>query len=122
MKTIIALLAALLCAPAFAEGRLITEIGGGVKVSQGSSYLMMPDCKKAVVTVGENNLRGPGGEYSCGGNNPVFVGWVLAWEFPSGVKLGYFHQSQWFDHEGEIKFNCLCASGTIDWSKHWRRH
>ena len=51
----------------------------------------------------------------------VFVGWVLAWEFPSGVKLGYFHQSQWFDRKGEIKFNCLCASGTFDWTRRFRR-
>ena len=120
MKTIVLILSLLLCAPAFAQ-RLITELGGGIKLPQGSSYLMMPDCKKAIVSQGENILRGPTGEYSCGGNNPVFVGWVLAWEFPSGVKLGYFHQSQWFDRKGEIKFNCLCASGTIDWTRRFRR-
>ena len=121
MRTIVALLTTLLCAPAQAQ-RLITELGGGLKVSQGSSYLMMPDCKKAMVVdpLWPENPHPPPQVFSCGGDNPVFVGWVLAWEFPSGIKLGYFHQSQWLDREGEMKFNCLCASGTIDWTRRWR--
>lgn len=121
-------------ASAVERGGFVTEIGGGFKDFRTTSFLMRSECKKAVVTEPRdwpNNPRGIGGEYdvygqfkviptgewSCGGDNPVFVGWPIAWEFPNGVRIGYFHQSQWFDNEGELHFDCICASYTINWRR-----
>lgn len=103
--------------PAAAQGGFITEFGGGFMLPQASSYLMTPECYKATVIVPMDNPRSYGGLYSCGGDDPMFVGWPVAWEFPNKVKLGIFHYSHWFDNDGESQFTCICASGTI----HWRR-
>jgi hypothetical protein len=114
-----ALVSVSLCSKAHAEGGgLITEIGGGVKMPSISSYLTNPDCKKAVVTQPEWPANPRAGlTYNCGGDNPLYQGYLLAWEFGNGVKFGWWHQSQWFDNDGEIHQNCLCASYTIRWGK-----
>jgi len=108
-----------------AEAGLVTEIGGGWKDFNTTSYLMRSDCQKAVVIDPEfpKNPRGSH-PYSCGGDNPVFVGWPLAWEweFDRGrVRLGHFHVSQWFDGNGELHMDCLCAAWTVKWSEVGRR-
>ena len=119
------LLGLLLCLPlafparADEVGGLFSEIGGGVKLPTYSSFLESPACKKAMVIqpAWPENPRGLTDPYSCGGDNPVFVGWLIGWEFPNGVRVGLFHKSQWFDGNGELQFNCICASYTIRWRK-----
>lgn len=106
-----------------AEAGLVTEIGGGWKDFNTTSYLMRSDCQKAVVIDPEfpKNPRGSH-PYSCGGDNPVFIGWPLAWEFNNGnTRVGWFHQSQWFDGRGELHFDCLCVSHKFDWKQIRRR-
>jgi hypothetical protein len=118
------LVAALCLLPmtAAAEGGFITEIGGGFKDLRTTSYLLQSGCVKAVVTepIWPENPRGYH-TYSCGGDNPVFVGWTIAyeWELPRGnrVRVGHFHLSQWFDNAGEVHLDCVCSSFTIRWGK-----
>ena len=108
---------------ALADGGFITEIGGGWKDFDTTSYLMQSDCKKAIVVapVWPENPRGLH-PYSCGGDNPVFIGWPLAWEFNNGnTRIGWFHQSQWFDGRGELHFDCLCASHRFRWADIFKR-
>lgn len=118
-----------------AHADLVTEIGGGYKF--GESGVLRPEC--ALVTV----LEARGGferdpntgairTMDCGGDNPVFVGWPLAWDFKNGnTRFGWFHMSNWLDggelsrwtHTGdnhETSFNCLCASHTFHWSRRAR--
>jgi hypothetical protein len=103
-------------------GEFITELGGGYKDFPSTSFLMTSDCQKAIVTNPEwpTNPR-PGQEWSCGGDNPVFVGWPIAYEWTltrgNRVRLGHFHLSQWFDNQGEVHLDCLCASFTFRWSR-----
>lgn len=121
-------------APAKAD--VVTEIGGGVKFNM--SYLLEPSCRKAIVTQPgwPENPRGetinaPSGEFSCGGDNPVFVGWPIAYQTPNGrFRIGWFHMSHWFDggefnffggDDAETHFNCLCASWTFNWTEIRRR-
>lgn len=105
-----------------AHAGLVTEIGGGWKDFNTTSYLMQSVCKKVVVVKPEypENPRGSS-PYSCGGDNPVFIGWPIAWDFElkrgNTVRLGWFHQSQWFDNKGELHFDCLCATWTIKWGR-----
>lgn len=105
------------------RGGLITEFGGGIKLPS-SSYIAQPACKKVAVVSPEwpANPRPPPQTFACGGDNPMFAGWPLAWEFPNGVTLGWWHQSQWFDgHQwdgsGELHVDCLCATWRVRWSR-----
>lgn len=118
------LLAMLAIAPKdAAAGEFITEFGGGYKDLPSTSFLMNSDCQKAAVTDPEwpVNPRGSLLEWSCGGDNPVFVGWPVAYEWTlsrgNSVRLGYFHMSQWFDNQGELHLDCICASFTFRWGK-----
>lgn len=112
------LLALLLPLAVYAEGGgLITEFGGGVKLPASSSYIALPACKSVMVVRPADSPRPPPQTYSCGGDNPIFVGWPLAWEFPNGVKLGWHHQSQWFDTRGELHVDCICSSWTFRWNR-----
>jgi hypothetical protein len=107
--------------PLQARADLVTEFGGGY-VLPGTSFVNRPECW--MVTP----MRAPGvpahSPYeldSCGGHDPVFVGWPIAWEFQGGTKIGVFHMSHWFDGkpfkgDGEASFTCLCAT----WTHHWR--
>lgn len=115
-------LLALLAFPAHAD--LITEIGGGIKF--GASYAVDPRCSTLIVP-GKTTPEGAIVTVPCGGDDPVFVGWPIAWDFPNGLRFGLFHYSNWFDggeavwfggDKNETNFNCLCVSKTI----HWRRH
>jgi len=103
---------------------VITELGGGWKIPYTTSYLMQEDCKQAQVI--NPPLLSPEGRpwtplvYSCGGDDPVFVGWPIAWEknLEKGrFRIGWFHMSHWFDSVGELHMDCLCAS----WTKVWKR-
>ena len=112
-KLLLTVLVSLWAMPAFAQG-FITELGGGV-LSPNSSYLTLPDCKKAVVTI---PMQENYSTYSCGGDYPIFFGWPIAWEFKNGnTKIGWAHFSHWFDGNGELHFNCLCVSHRFEWGK-----
>lgn len=121
MRALIAAL--LLCGTAQAD--IITEFGGGLKLDRGTSVVFRPECRQVLTMEGYLT--------SCGGDNPVFVGWPIAWEreYNDGVgslRIGWFHLSHWFDggnviHSGdihELKLNCLCASWTVNWSQRQR--
>ena len=103
-----------------AQGRLFTEFGGGVKLT--ASNVIESRCSTVYVEFEWRHT------YSCGGDNPVFVGWPIAWEFPNGARLGWFHMSHWFDGKNnpalfqrgdgrETYFNCLCATWRRDWKR-----
>lgn len=105
--------------PINAQG-LFTEIGLGIKI-QGTSRALKPSCSVLYDSNGEL--------YSCGGDNPIFIGWPLAWEFPRGQRFGWFHMSHWADGRNnpqflqdmgdgrEIAFNCLCYTHKFEWFK-----
>jgi hypothetical protein len=119
-----ALLVVLAVGPKTAHaGEFITEFGGGYKNLPSTSFLLNSNCQKAIVTRPEwpENPRGLTDDYSCGGDNPVFVGWPIAYEWTltrgNSVRLGHFHMSQWFDGNGELHLDCVCASFTFRWGK-----
>lgn len=115
-----------------AHADIITEFGMGYKLGN-TSYLLMPACQEALVIRPEwpANPRGLTDTYSCGGDNPAFIGWPIAWEADRGVyryRLGWFHYSNWFDggelmfwngDERETSMNALAGSITFNWTK-WR--
>lgn len=111
----IALTAIALASESASAGGLITEFGGGIKLNT-TSFPMLPECKKVVVVDPANNPR-HADPFSCGGDDPIFIGWPIAWEFDNGTKLGWFHYSHWFDGRGELHLDCVCAS----WTKRWHR-
>ena len=110
------------CAPAQAD--IITEFGIGYKLPS-SSYLLMPQCKQAVVVNPPDDPRYPDA-YSCGGSFPAFIGWPVAWEsdFRGAwkVRVGWFHYSNWFDggRSFETHMDVAAATATFNWSE-WRR-
>lgn len=120
MRYALALL--LLPSIAAAEGGFITEFGGGWKDLSSTSYLLRSECIKAVVVDPSWPVNPRGGHtFSCGGDQPLFVGWSIAyeWELRRGnrVRLGHFHLSQWFDAAGEIHLDCICSTFTFRWGK-----
>jgi len=98
-------------------GTLFTEVGGGVKVA-GTSAIAMPEC----VTVWQ-----AADELSCGGDNPMAVGWLLAWEFDNpNLRVGWLHISHWLDGRrgprflrrgdaSELAINCICVTYRHNW-------
>lgn len=126
---VILYLVAWLVTPAHAE--MVTEIGGGIAFRQ--SLVLRPDCQQALIVQGragfEFDANGSQKTASCGGDNPIFVGWPIAWDFKNGnTRIGWFHFSHWFDggelshvtsrgDEHETSLNCLCVTHTFHWSK-----
>jgi hypothetical protein len=98
-----------------AKADVITEIGGGIE-SPITNPLARPDCTQAFIR------RDDGWhEVGCGGRNPVFIGWPIAWESPNGnTRIGWFHMSHWFDgvpfnKNPELTYNCICATHKFTW-------
>jgi len=94
---------------------IITEFGMGYKLH--SSAILEPWCKQTKISNPHSwpeNPRGKspknptGSAYSCGGDNPAFIGWPIAWE-TSGkhdvfyVRAGWFHFSHWGDGSKILK-------------------
>jgi hypothetical protein len=114
------LLSSLLASPAFASGGFISEVGMGYKVDRTTSIVLLPECETALV-------RAPSAldiDYrvsSCGGDNPAFVGWPIAYEWDVGeyysVRAGWFHMSHWFDggSDRETHVDMLAITVTIHW-------
>lgn len=116
------LIIVLLTASNALAGEFITELGGGFMERQKSSYILTQDCKSVVVINPTTSPREIHFPYSCGGDDPLFIGWPIAYEFNNGnTRIGWFHYSHWFDNRGETQFNCLCASHKITW-KNFKRN
>lgn len=116
----------LMLAVTSAKADIITEFGGGVKLPS-TSVLMLEECHEAQITV--TRPDNPSLNYrtaSCGGDNPVFVGWPIAYERDFGVwsvRAGWFHLSHWFDGKAdrELHMDCACVTATINWTERMRK-
>lgn len=124
-------------------GEFLTEVGMGVKLEKSTSFLLLPACHTALVTAPKwpDNPRGAGGEFladgshittpngawSCGGDDPTFIGWPIAYEWDVGkhysVRAGWFHYSNWFDggHDRETHMDVIAMTVTIHWGSFGRR-
>jgi hypothetical protein len=110
-----------------AKAEVVTEFGGGWKSPYTTSLVMREYCHSAMVI--ETRPDHPEYNYllsSCGGDNPVFVGWPVAWQSEFSdvwtIRAGWFHLSHWFDGNAdrEVHMDCACATVTFSWSE-WRR-
>ena len=150
MKIILLLLLPFLAGAARAD--VITEFGIGWKVPEnnvvplGSSALFHPDCSQVNFAVAsnraytrENSPHWGKRTASCGGDNPIFIGWPVAfesnWRGPWRWRVGWFHLSHWGDgnpdspiaqifgegDEHELTLDCLCATATFNWTRWSRR-
>lgn len=115
----------LLPLPAFAD--IVSEFGVGWKLERSTSYLLLPVCEQATVVVPEwpDNPRGSG-LWSCGGDNPAFIGFPVAWQSNFSdiwtIKAGWFHYSNWFDggSKHETHMDAIAMTTTFNWSA-WKR-
>jgi hypothetical protein len=115
--------------PARAEGSLVTEVGMGYKIEATTSTVLLPDCHRVTGIEFQPEQREGDESWgrvsaSCGGDNPVFIGWPLAyeWESKTGAlrwRAGWFHYSHWFDghSDRETHFDAAAVSVTIVWGK-----
>ena len=118
----LALFLCVLLSPVVHAGEFVTVIGGGVKVNNFSSAILDPECTQVFMP-----SRGNRGWSSCGGSNPIFIGWPIAYDFNDRrSRIGWFHFSSYFDggelllgggDRHETHFNCLCFTHTIRWGR-----
>ena len=103
----------------------ISEFGMGYKNPRTTSVVMREECH--TVTLSELRPADPELDFrraSCGGDNPAFIGWPIAYEreFADGLytlRAGWFHYSHWFDggKGRELHFDAAVVSVRINWSK-----
>lgn len=108
-------------APVHAE--MISEFGGGLKLEY--SEVFDPGCRQVLIVDANRSTmfdeQGRQKTVPCGGVNPVFIGWPVAWESPNGnTRIGWFHMSHWlsgepFNHNNELTMNCICATHKFHW-------
>lgn len=120
----IALLVVLAFSPK-AHADVVSEFGGGYKMPATTSVVLLPECHSVVIT--ETRPDTPEINYrtsSCGGDNPAFVGWPIAWEreYANGAlrfRGGWYHYSNWLDggRDRETHMDCACATLTVNWSQ-----
>lgn len=125
MRPTVLLMTALLLSTQ-SKADIISEIGGGVTLPY-TSEVMSPQCQYVFVVQGKAGFQfdGQGRQKTlpCGGSDPVFVGWPIAWESANGnTRVGWFHFSHWFsgvpfNRDSETSYNCLCASHKFHWRK-----
>lgn len=110
---------------------MVTSVGIGSKKAGeflNSSFLFSPDCIKATVVDPAEfpaNPRPAPDNFSCGGDDPAFIGWPWAMQrtFFNDMlilRTGIWHQSQWFDGNGEIQATWPAAELTMNWSQLFR--
>lgn len=117
-----------------AKADVITEFGMGWR-SPNTSLVLQPYCSQ--VAVPDYLRNDPTGRHygrldaSCGGDNPAFIGWPVAWESDwrgsFRYRVGWFHYSNWFDggrylpggDRHETHMDLLAGTITFNWSK-WR--
>ena len=113
----LAILLSLLVALPANAGAFFSEIGGGWKDFNTTSYILRSPCKKVVVIVPQDNPRW-GDEWSCGGDQPVFIGYPIAFTFANErTTIGWFHMSNWMDNDGETHFDCVCVTHRFYWRR-----
>ena len=117
----------------------VTEIGMGYKIPGQYSAILDPLCQQVLLT-GEHFTSPDSPNFgkvrsSCGGDNPVFIGWPIAWQ-SDGIgkhnattwRIGWFHLSHWFDggnifkggDRHETSMDALAVSITMNWSQRRR--
>ena len=121
MKKLVVLALVGILAGTSTKADIISELGAGIKVPVSTSYVMLPVCEKVQVVVPPDSPRPPPQMYSCGGNNPAFIGWPIAYqrEFLDGrlvFRGGWFHYSNWFDKR-ETHMDIVATTVTINWSE-----
>lgn len=139
LREIIITAAALLLCSYQAEADIVTEFGMGWKTPN-SSLVLQPECTQ-VRPVGEI-VDSPDSRYfgrrfaSCGGNNPAFIGWPIAWQTEGFGKygaftgrVGWFHYSNWFDggnvvsafggDRHETHMDLIAGTITFNWTR-WK--
>ena len=103
---------------------IITEIGAGIKLPDTTSIPLLPECHYVFAYDRQGNLVSDRSTASCGGDNPAFIGWPIAWEREfnlkrrsTRVRCGWFHMSHWTDggRERETHMDLAACSGTIVW-------
>lgn len=121
------LLAALLMLPLTAFADIVTEFGAGYKLPRSTSVLLLPECHLAtIIQTQPSTPRLDFRNASCGGDNPAFIGWPVAWQSSFSdiwtVRTGWFHLSQWFDggKDREIHMDAIAVTTTFNWSE-WKR-
>lgn len=124
MKLITVILGCLLLVN-LARADVITEFGAGVKSPRTTSVILREECHVAKII--ETNPDTPSiywRDASCGGDDPLFIGWPVAYEWTSPrevfrIRAGWFHLSHWFDGgpDRETHLDCACVSLTVNWSK-----
>lgn len=127
MKLVIAVMLACLLPVNALKADVITEFGAGVKSPGTTSVLMRKECHLA--TIIETKPDTPSLDYrdaSCGGDDPIFIGWPIAWEKDLGVwtvRAGWFHFSHWFDGKSdrELHMDAAAVTAKFNWSKHHER-
>jgi len=131
-----------LAASTDAKADIVTEFGGGYKFN--SSVVLAPECQVIHIHEDQPIRANPSSPYwgrsnaSCGGDNPAFIGWPIAWQSkPNGkhgaftYRIGWFHYSNWFDggelsswtstgDEHETHMNLLAGTITFNWTT-WRK-
>lgn len=116
-----------------APADVITEFGFGYKLPDSTSFVLQERCHTASLIENEHGewiyYRGPGANLpngsgrSCGGDNPLFVGWPVAYEHefegPWTIRAGWFHMSHWFDggSDRETHLDAAVVSFKFNWSK-----
>lgn len=125
MKSLIMLVVLGMLGANLARADVITEFGAGVKIPASTSLVMQEKCHE--VTVIETRPPDPSvyRVASCGGDNPIFIGWPVAWQKDLGVwtiRAGWFHLSHWFDggEDRELHMDCGCFTATFNWTE-WRK-
>lgn len=123
-----------------AQADIVTEWGWGVKLPHSTSAILLPICQQVHLTGWQQNSPdSPNfgkGLSSCGGDNPAFIGWPIAWESDwfgkrDGFKLrgGWFHYSNWFDggkylqggDSHETSMDMAAFTITFNWTN-WARN
>lgn len=102
--------------PAYAD--IVTEFGVGYKLPQTTSYVLRPECHTVVASNSAHRELA-----SCGGDNPAFIGWPIAWERtfdrPWRLRVGWFHFSHWGDggKDRETHMDAAVVSVTRIWRR-----
>lgn len=129
MKKVIALLVILAATLLVTNVRadVITEFGAGIKNPRTTSLVLQEKCHEVLVTATRPDDPSVYRTASCGGDDPLFVGWPVAYEWTSPrevfrIRAGWFHLSHWFDGgpNREVHLDCACVSLTVNWSKRGR--
>lgn len=105
-----------------ASADVVTEFGFGYKVSDTTSFVLQERCHTAEKLKLANGEIFHHGVRSCGGDNPLFIGWPIAYEHefdgPWTVRAGWFHMSHWFDGgaDREVHMDAAVVSFKFNWS------